>query len=191
MRAHAPAIQERDVHPEVTQASSNCSPVARSIGGSPRLQQQAQRMAQLRAIHPTAVLQARWDPVGQYLKCDAPLQGQAWWFNPATLTMAHSPFADDELSEQVANTLAWRPHKEWQIDALKDVNPDSAQVEKLSFSQMVDKGRSRWEQLTKQGLGNLSATTQKARDWFSRNTTQPRSRNSRLKMNPSRSRDRH
>ena len=87
--------------------------------------------------------------------------------------MAYTEASVEGLSRQLAETLRWRPHKEWQKEALAQIDPDSDRIVPSSdFDDMKSKGVARWkamETAVKERGGELDPTTQDARDWFFNN----------------------
>ncbi|KAI9453495.1 hypothetical protein F5148DRAFT_1289061 [Russula earlei] len=121
------------------------------------------------------VIQAKWDDAGpDYLKWTPPTaSGHTWWYRRLDAAMAYTEAGEEGLSRQVAERLRWRSHKEWQIDALAQINPDSGhEAPSSNIDDMVTKGKKRWDDMhaaVKERGGQLDPTTQEARDWFFEN----------------------
>jgi hypothetical protein len=98
--------------------------------------------------------------------------GTTWWFNQEDRKMAYTADTVLAMSPEVAEGLTWRPHREWQIASLENIDPDAeAAAAPVRFDDLVAKGTQRWQQLTdtmRAGGGALDRDTQAARDWFFR-----------------------
>jgi hypothetical protein len=116
------------------------------------------------------VVQARWVPGSEpFLKWEPAIQGYTWWFNQKSRDMAYTLASVTDLTMEQAQSLTWRPHREWQMDALEGVDPDQGASEPFTYEGLIGKGKKRWEELAKimhDGGGSLHPETQSARDWF-------------------------
>ncbi|MBX7224309.1 MAG: DUF4157 domain-containing protein, partial [Blastocatellia bacterium] len=114
-----------------------------------------------------AVLQAKWvKGPGPLLQWEPAENGYLWWYNQEDGTMAYTLASGPPMDSELAQSITWKPHKIWQMDALSGMDPDSGVPPKLSFPQLVEKGSIRWQELSKMGAGFLDETTQSARDWY-------------------------
>lgn len=178
-----PPARLRSIKPQAVGPGNYLGNLSTMINSSPQVQLQRKLAEEIEIgsrhkntpvlVAPAlGVVQAKWVPGrAPFLMWTPAIDGYTWWFNQDDRTMAYTPESVRDLSPEEAEKLTWRPHKEWQIEALENIDPDAQKPATFKFEELVAKGKSRWLELEKamlSGGGVLDPPTQAARDWFFR-----------------------